>query len=44
MSCTPEHMIQSCDTCQQIPYLDSYQLTVTWISELLLSVLKLFSR
>ena len=33
MSCAPEHMTQSCDTYQQIPYLDSYQLTITWVSE-----------
>ena len=36
MSYTSQPMIQSCDTGQQIPYFDSCQLTITWMSNIIL--------
>ena len=31
MSCTPEPVVKSCDTGQQMPYFDSCQLIITLI-------------
>ena len=35
MSYTSEPMIQSCDTGEQMPYFDSCQLTITWMSNII---------
>ena len=32
MSCTPEPVIWSCDTGLQMPYFDSCQVVMTWLS------------
>ena len=32
MSTKPEPIIESCDTGQQIPCVDSFQLGITWMS------------
>ena len=32
MSCIPEPVIWSCDTGQQMPYFDSCQVVMTWLS------------
>ena len=37
MSCTLEVAIQSCDTGQRIPFFDSCQLTITWMSAIKLN-------
>ena len=37
MSCTLEVAIQSCDTGQRIPFSDSCQLTITWMSAIKLN-------
>ena len=37
MSCTLKHAIQSCDTGQQIPFFDSCQLTIAWMSTIKLN-------
>ena len=37
MSCTLKHAIQSCDTGQQLPYFDSGQMTITWMSTIKLN-------
>ena len=35
MSYTSEPMIQSCNTGEQMPYFDSCQLTITWMSNII---------
>ena len=37
MSCTLEVAIQSCETGQRIPFSDSCQLTITWMSAIKLN-------